>query len=609
MCAQQHQKPNPASPLTQPAAIAAAIGLVVAVVFSRALFNGFIEPYDDTEYVTGNALVQGGLTWAGFAGAFTQIVFHNWQPLTLLSHMADVSLFGLAPIGHHATSVLIHAVNAALVFLVLFRLTGERMCSAAVAVLFAIHPVQVQAVAFVASRKDVLSTLFILIAIVFYTRYAARPNRRDMIGVMVWFVMGLLAKPTVVTLPMLLVIIDVWPLNRLNVWDRGSWRRVVVEKTPLWAVSLVWSVITYAVHAYSGDVTFGERTNALQRLQAAADAYVMYVWNLVWPSNLAAHYPYPLGIPVTRTVIDVGLILLVTAAAVWTFRRRPYVANGWGWYLVALLPVIGILGQVGGQAMADRWMYVPSIGLFMVFAWGVRDVVRAFPKARLAAAAAAPVLAVVMITATWIEIGYWTNAETLWKRAIQSRPGNDHALFFLGEHLIAHGRFAEAVDALQAASEIHPKPVYYIKAATCLGNLGRMDEATAMAKKAVDLDPKNADARFLLGGAYVAMRQFDRADEAFDQITDPGPDMRNLMGVAFRDAAEYGLAEKYFERALEEDPRDARALVNLGILSELRKDSHKALEFYKQAAELDPNAAPGLADRIEALSGQSVDSR
>lgn len=368
-----------------------------------------------------------GITRAGIAWAMTAKVASNWHPLTLLSHMLDGQLYGLDPAGHHATSLLLHLANVLLLFEVLRRMTGAVGRSAAVAALFAVHPTHVESVAWIAERKDVLSALFWILAMGAWERYARQPSIGRYGLVILLMALGLMAKPMVVTLPFALLLLDFWPLDRLHL----GWRRLGVEKLPLLALSAVSSVITLRYQEESL-----ARLDVVPWSLRAANAvvsYGTYLGKLFWPRDLAVFYPIELAIPLWKVAGAALLLIAITALAVWRARREPWLLTGWLWFLGTLVPVIGLV-QVGRQAMADRYTYIPSIGLFLAVVWTVAGLLKEH-RALLAAAAGTVILALAAITR--VQIGYWADSATLFRHALAATDdGNYLAHIGLGKALM-----------------------------------------------------------------------------------------------------------------------------------------------------------------------------
>ena len=445
-------------------ALGAALALLTLAAWLPVLRNGFVN-LDDSYYVTANPWVRQGITRAGLAWAMTAKVASNWHPLTMLSHMLDCQLFGLDPAGHHATSLLLHLANVLLLFAVLWRMTGAAGRSATVAALFAVHPTHVESVAWVAERKDVLSALFWILAMGAWARYARAPSAGRYLLVLLLMALGLMAKPMVVTLPFALLLLDVWPLDRL----RLGWRRLLIEKLPLLALSAASSLITLRYQETSlaplGVVPWSLRaTNALV-------SWAAYLGKLFLPRHLAVFYPIPLAIPAWKVAGAALLLAAITALAVRWARREPWLLAGWLWFLGTLVPVIGLV-QVGRQAMADRYTYIPSIGLFLAVVWSVAGLLR---EHRAALATAAGIVVLALAVTTRMQIGYWSDSATLFRHAL-AVTGDDNYLAHigLGKALMGEKDWDGAAEQLRAALARYP---YLIEARAGLAAVQRAKEA------------------------------------------------------------------------------------------------------------------------------------
>lgn len=476
--------------------------LVAAVlaIYLQTLGHDFIN-YDDPLYVTENPHVQRGVTWRGIAWALTSGDASNWHPLTWVSHMIDCGLYGPVPGGHHLTSVLLHAVNAVLLFVVFRRMTGALWQSAFVAAAFAVHPLRVESVAWVAERKDVLSGLFWVLAIGIYHRYARRTDVAWYICTTLAMALGLMAKPMLVTLPCVFLLLDYWPLGRVTFGPTGRWdtqvvRKRLLEKGPFFILSGISSVITLWVQAAGGAVTSLRWFPLDVRLQNAVVAYVRYPWKMLWPARLALPYPHP-GEQLSVWAAAGAFVLLagVTVLVFWNARKRPYLMVGWLWYLVTLAPVIGIV-QVGAQAMADRYTYIPLIGLSIMAAWGISDVLAAWRHRAVALSACASVVLLAWAVCAWVQTGYWRNDVILFSHALDVTSGNYIAHFKLGSALFERGEMDASADQFGEALVLLPN---FTEARSNLGvvrmHQGRYDEAAHHLREALRLDPNYTNAR------------------------------------------------------------------------------------------------------------------
>ena len=489
-----------------PRTVALALLLAAAVLaaFAPSLRNGFIAEYDDDEYILKNPRVRAGLTPAGASWALTSVGYAaNWHPLTWLSHMADVELFGLEPRGHHLVSVLIHGANTVLLFLLLSALTGDSRRSAFVAALFALHPLHVQSVAWAAERKDVLSTLFFFLAAVAYLRHLRRPGPLRYGTLLAAYLLGLLAKPMLVSLPLVLLLLDFWPLGRFRAPAGGARRPLIapllLEKLPLALLAAGSAALTLIAQQRAGGVSALEQLPLAARAGNAAVALVQYVGKMLWPAKLAVLYPHPgVNLPPWQAVGAALLAAGVTAAAALLARRFPWGLTGWAWYLVTLGPVIGIV-QVGTQAVADRYTYVPLIGLFIVATWGAAGFAasRGLPGALLAALA--PLLLALLAAATAREMRHWESGLTLFSRAVAVTRDNPVARVNLGNALTRAGRKREA--AVQYAEALRLSPSYpeaHANLGRVLAETGQLPEALLHLRTYLRLSPDAGDRPFTL---------------------------------------------------------------------------------------------------------------
>src|SRR5438093_2173064 len=442
--------------------------VIVWIAFGRALNHDFVG-YDDQSYILRNPRVTNGLTLDGIQWAFTHVHVTNWHPLTTISHMLDCQLYGLQPWGHHLTNILLHTAAAILLFLALRQLTGSFWPSLLVAALFAVHPLRVESVAWVSERKDVLSGVFFMLTLWAYARYA-RGNVRSSFWYMtvtVLFALGLMCKPTLVTLPFVLLLLDYWPLGRVrpssssrrretaSAWPRrNTWSWLVIEKVPLFVLSAASCAATLLAQKQALDLSI--KAPLLERLGNALISYDVYVGQMIWPAHLAVLYPYPEGNLKVPQVVLALLLLLIISTVFFLWRRRyPFLLTGWLWYLGMLVPMIGIV-QVGSQVRADRYTYLPQIGLYLLVAWGAMELFHRWHRSREALTVAA-LLAVAALTAgSYFQSSYWRDTETLWKHAIASTSNNYVAHTNLAQTLSQSGRFAEAIAECQKALKIKP---------------------------------------------------------------------------------------------------------------------------------------------------------
>ena len=569
--------------------ICLALLLTSFAVYAPVRHFDFVN-FDDPEFVRDNPHVRNGLTPEGLTWAFTSGDSANWFPVTRLSHLLDAQLFGMRAGPHHISSVLFHGLAALLLFAFLRRATGVRWPSAFVAFLFAVHPLHVESVAWVAERKDLLCTLFWFLALLAYVRYTERPGAGRYLLVLLPFALGLMAKPMIVTLPFVLLLLDVWPLRR----PPGIW-----EKIPFFALSAAGAIVTYVVQQHSGAVGVLAAFPFGQRVENAVVSYVVYIAKMLWPTRLAAFYPYPSDIPLWQAGLAAAALAGISILVLRSFRAYPYLAVGWLWYLGTLAPVIGLV-QVGAQARADRYMYVPMVGLSIMLAWGVADLVRRRPRARPAAAvlAAAACLCCAVLAAAQVQ--HWRNSESLFEHALAVTGGNYVAHNNLGTALEEiPGRLPEAIAHYQSALRINPNSA---EAHNNLGNAwaqlpGRLPEAIAQYEAALRIRPTYAAAHLNLG--TVLMRTPGRLPDAIAEYhaavrlgpnnaeahNDLGRALAQLPGRLPEAIAEY-------RAALGADPNYAEAHNNLGnALAQFPGCLPEAIGEYQAALRAKPDYA------------------
>ena len=555
--------------------------LLVAVfaVYVQVRSYSFVS-FDDPIYVTENPQVRTGLTWDGLVWAFTTFRDSNWFPLTWLSHMLDYQLFGLDSGWDHLTNVCFHALSTILLFAVLRRMTAARWRSAVVALMFALHPLHVESVAWVAERKDVLSALFWMLTLSAYVGYVARPSRIRYFLTLLVFCLGLMAKPMLVTLPVVLILLDLWPLQR------GI---RIAEKIPFLAASLLSSIIAYVAHQKGGAVATFEVIPLTTRVENAAVSYALYILKTLWPTRLAVFYPYPLQSLVVPATCAAIALLAFTVLVIRAFRQCPYLAVGWLWYIVTLLPVIGLI-QTGSQARADRYTYIPMIGLTIALVWGLSEILKPWLRIQVALATAA---VAACFTLTWFQVQTWRDDISLYQHAIRVVPDNYLARFNLAAVLEAQGRTDDAVTLLREAVRVRP---YYVPARAELGQLlaveGHPDEAVRELQAAVELRPDDAIARFRFGSVLGSLGRVNEAEEEFAQAIRLQPDNADAhynLGLALAQQGRVQEAAREFEATLRLRSDDADAHFNLGIALARLGRIDEAITQFSEALRVRPD--------------------
>ena len=569
------------------------------LVFGRSIGNGFVN-YDDPDYVTKNTHVQDGLGWDGVQWAFTSGAASNWHPLTWMSHMTDWTFFGDDPAGHHAVSVVWHALNAVLVFLVLRRLTGNLWASAFCAAFFAWHPLRVESVAWVAERKDVLSGFFGLAALWAYASYArALPENRPLARRFYWlcvaaFALGLLSKPMLVTLPGVLLVLDYWPLSRLfgpTQGQSGNAACVWLEKVPFLLLSAISSVITYIVQRNGGSVS--QALGLGVRLATAVVAVPRYLGKLVCPFDLAALYPHPGSWSFGAVAGSALFVVLVTFAGWRQRRRRPWIIVGWLWFLGMLIPVSGIV-QVGIQSMGDRYTYLPMLGILIAAIWSAQEFMASRSGREFGLMAAIAILTGLAVR-TWDQIGVWKDTFTLFDHAIAVTDSNYMAYNNRGVFFEDQGRYREAEADFRRALEFKAD---FDDANANIGHLldkqGRPAEGLPYLRKAIAANPNMVPAHVGLGEALCDAGQVDAAIEEYKWVLGRDPENEDALddyGVALAMKGSPGEAEASIKAALKIKPKDASAHGNLGNVHSMMGRIDEAIEDYRRSLTINPGAA------------------
>ncbi|HEY5975701.1 MAG TPA: tetratricopeptide repeat protein [Geobacteraceae bacterium] len=502
--------------------------VAVAAAYAPLAHNGFVT-YDDPDYLTENATVLAGLTGHGIGWAFTTFHAGNWHPLTWLGHMVTVQLFGLQPFGHHLASLLLHCANTTLVLLLMRRLGGGLGRSAAVALLFGLHPLHVESVAWVAELKDLLCAFFFLLTLISHVWYVERQTFCRYALVVACCVMALMSKPMAVTLPAVLLLLDYWPLARFGAAGRGA-GRLLLEKAPLVLLAAAASGITFVAQRTSGFVNELDRGSVLENAGNALLAYVAYLGKLFWPTGLAIQYPFDAAAVTPGRVAAAGLLLLGVTALVLRWRQRPYLAVGWFWYLGTLVPVIGVV-SVGSHALADRYTYLPSLGICIMLVWGVAELGRNWPAARPMLAAGTAVACVALGVVTWRQVGVWHDSGTLYRHALQHTRDNWLVHNNLGVVLTSQKDVRGAFFHLSESVRLNPDfaEAHYNLGILFLYELHNGARAIDCFRTALRLDPKLASVRLALGKAYVATGQWPAAQAEYRTLQATQPELAQQL--------------------------------------------------------------------------------
>jgi protein O-mannosyl-transferase len=623
---------SPSEPAAAPAGgrtftlICLALALVTAALYWPITRNGFIN-FDDDEYIVGNPHVTSGLSWTNVVWAFTTGAAANWHPLTWISHMVDCDLFQLNPGGHHLMNLLIHVANTLLLFLLLNKMTGALWRSAFVAAFFAWHPLHVESVAWASERKDTLSTFFWLLTLMAYAQYArgVAGGRWQVTGdksvamspvtrhpslfyalSLIFFACGLTSKPMVVTLPFVLLLLDYWPLQRIQSSEFGirNLKWLLLEKIPFFILAAAGSAVTFLVQKTAGAMW---ATSWSTRLENVVLAYVRYISKLFWPQDLAIVYSFPNHWPALLAAGAALLLLTWTALSVYRARQFPYLPVGWFWFLGTLVPTIGLV-QVGAQSIADRYTYIPSIGFFIVVVWGACDVMRRWPEKEKFLPLVGGVALIGCLGVTTIQIGYWQNSEKLFLHAIEVTTDNYVAENCLGKAFEKEGRNDRALVLYADAVKIAPRyPQSQFNLAICLLAFGKTNEALDHLRAAAALEPHDPDIQYDLGVYFTQNGSPEDADRGFQAALADRPDFpeaQTELGLSLSRQQKFAEAIPHFAVTVRLKPADPDARFNLGLAL---LDNHQPAEAAAQFSEelkLTPDATRTHFRLAQALQQQ-----
>jgi tetratricopeptide (TPR) repeat protein len=554
--------------------VVAALVVTTVALYLQTVFFPFVY-FDDDYYVFQNPVVSSGLSWEGVAWAFTSGHAANWHPLTWLSHMTDVQCFGMAAGGHHAVNVLFHAANSALLFLLLYRMTGSTARSACVALLFAVHPVNAESVAWIAERKNLLSTCLMFATLIAYTRYVARPGLGRYTVVFLGFALGLMAKPMLVTLPFLMLLLDYWPLNRfVGRTPTQALRRLVhlvYEKIPLFVLTAIVSGVTYLVQQRGAAMESMAELSLGARLANAVLSYVDYLGHLAFPVRLAVIYPHAgEDFSLVTALLAFVLLCAISAMALGLVSRAPYLFVGWCWFVGTLVPVIGVV-QVGYQAMADRYLYVPAIGIFIAVVWSASAGLSRIHASPRVTRGVAGVLVSLLFIICWRQATFWRGTVPLFERAIAVTDTNAEAHNHLGYYYLTRNQPGKAIPHFEAAQ--HDRP----NLAATYTNWGAALRMTGDAAGAIE--------------KYEEALRLDPVD----------PVARANLGIALYQLARYGEARQHLEQALRHNPRSATAHAYLGLVLVALGEHREAAIHLREALKLEPdhNLARSALDELQ----------
>ena len=556
--------------------------VVTVAVYWPLREHGFIE-YDDEGYIVKNYYLQPGITGENIAWAMTTGYLANWHPLTWMSHMLDYQLFGLNPAPHHLHNLVLHVLASVLLFLVFKRMTRSDWIACFVALVFAIHPLHVESVAWASERKDTLSALFAVLTIGAYTLYAESPGSKRYIIMLLFFLLGLMSKPMLVTLPFVLLLLDYWPLNRMSIPPNDkvgvSFTSLLYEKVPMLVMSLAVSIVTFVVQRHAGAVSQLQVLTLGTRLSNAVVAYMAYLEKTFWPLNLSVFYPYnesAVGFP--KNLIAVSLLLAITVWAVLQRRSKPYLIVGWLWFLGMLVPVIGIV-QVGAQSIADRYMYLPLIGLSLMTGCFVADAVRIWKQQKSLAWVGLVAIALVLSLLSGKQLNYWKDGQTLFEHALSISEKNWMAHYTLGVISERRGNLREALVHFDRAAELEPRlPVIQLSLGDLLQQIGEYDRSIPHLVAALQKEPRMEKAHVLLA---VALTRAGRAAEALTHFSEAYNSNRffgephHNIGLVLAGEGKFDEALSYLRVAQETMPGDSVIQGDIGRVLELRRIGEK----------------------------------
>jgi protein O-mannosyl-transferase len=588
------------------------LGLAVMTfgIYAQVIGHRFIT-LDDPTYIQENPVVNRGVTLAGLAWAFTNFYATNWHPLTWISHMIDCQLFGTNAGRHLLVNALIHVANTLLVFCFLLRTTRARCPSALVAALFALHPLHVESVAWASERKDTLCTFFGLLSLIAYARYAEAPSIRRYTWVAIALAMGLLAKPMLVTWPLVMLLLDYWPLRR---WQSatgkaqpGKVQNLILEKIPLFVLVAASAIITFVAQSHGGAVRTFAAAPVAFRLSNALVSYAKYLLLTFWPHNLAIYYSLaPTGIPAWQIIGAAFLLIGITALCLFQRRIRPYLIVGWLWFLGTLVPVIGLV-QVGGQSMADRYFYIPSIGLFIALVFGLADIAKSWRLAPWLSAGIAGGVLLMLASLTNAQIQRWHDSFTLFEHTLAVTPPNLHIEHNLGLALGGSGRYDEAAAHFEKALQIDRN--FYdglVGMGVTREFQGRLPEAIDYFQAAIRSQPDAPTAHVQLGHALWKQNRDQAAFEEMRRASQLAPedaDIRADFALALHLLGRIPEAIEQFHEALRMNPNDAEAHANLGLALLASGKAQESIQEFEVALRLNPGLK-GAADNLERARGQ-----
>ena len=543
--------------------------------------------YDDESYITKNLRVQTGLTFESIKWAFTTFHAGNWHPVTWLSHMLDMELYGLNPMGHHWSSLQIHLINTILLFFILQYMTGALWRSAFVAALFALHPLHVESVAWVAERKNVLSTFFWMLTMLAYVHYTTRPSLYRYLLALLLLMLGLMAKPMLVTLPFVLLLLDYWPLERLR---HQSPFNLILEKIPFFALSAVSVYISsLSVHRYE-IVVSTELVPMQLRIANALVSYVKYIEKMIWPKNLAIFYPFPDTLPIWQ-ILGAGLFLAsISFLVLLNLRKKPYLCMGWLWFLGTLIPVIGLKQAGLWPAMADRWAYVPLVGIFIILSWGGSDLLKKWTHKNVMPAILAIAVLLALTVLSFLQASHWKNSITLFENAIKVTENNCMAHNNLGIALMRDGKSNDAVFYFKKTLQIRPN---FLKTLDNLGvalfQLGRFEESISYYTKALKINSENAEIHKHIAMILETQGELEKAVQHYTKALLINPELADVnycLANALAAQKDFEKAKYQYREAIKKDSGHSNAHYNLGCILLKQKKYKEGLTHFTEAVKI-----------------------
>jgi len=560
----------------------------VIAAYGQMIHHDFIN-FDDGEYITDNPHVKTGLSKENIVWAFTAFHSNNWHPLTWLSHALDCQLFGLNPGMHHIVNLLLHIANSILLFLLFKFMTGELWQSAFVAALFALHPMHVESVAWASERKDVLGAFFWILTMLAYLRYVRQPKLSRYFLIILLFTAGLMAKPMLVTLPFVLLLTDYWPLKRLIIKEK--YYSILYEKLPLFFFAAASGIVTIFAQKSGGQVRSLDTFPLGIRIGNSLISYIKYILKLIYPQNLAFHYPYPDPFPVGQAMIAGFVLIALSVSIIRQRQQRPYLLMGWLWYLGTLVPVIGLV-QVATQAYSDRYSYIPFIGLSLIIAWGIADLMEKWTHRRIILGIASGLLLIIWTVASYIQTSYWKNSIRLFTHTLNVTENNYLAHNSLGAALEEQGRLDEAISNFREALQIKPDGTQaYYNMGVALEKQGKYDDSLKYLSEAVRFKPDFVNALYNLGIALKRRGDIQGAAKYFSQAVRLRPDFtdaHNNLGTALSLMGKNDEAIRHYHESIRLRPDYAEAYNNLGTALKSQGKYESAMQSYQKALEINP---------------------